>query len=1038
MDVDEDDTLGSAFGLGSVLAEVGVDEAALNAFLERTEGKSSRALEAAIQEGDEKYMDDVSDDELPAENDEDKEARAREQAAIKANEERWARRAAAELAPQKDKEKEKRRKRQAERAAAGKDVVGSVWPDFRQGTVLKMSEVFYETPAAREAVAAGLLKKKRRLLDGLPRESFMVNVEPSKERPPTMSFLLPNLPPLPVHNPAIANYLTPIGAMFDKQWAKEARERRWKEMTRPPRGVRFDDTVEIEDKPLDLADWENDIVMCGLDETVTAHDPLQLRNEHLVKSDWINDVIWDARRASPDLIDVHSDEEEAVAIKEKDTPVTMTQGKLDPFNLSNDHLYEHNRASRFRIRQTFGAIEVFHSTPAKILLMPYYKTTLDKNEARMWHRTPLQFPSGVWNSFSKLKPNPNTQRKSRVMADPSERFKTTKDLSLTEKGPFVLLEFSEEYPPIMSGYGMGTTIVNYYRKKDDKDDTVPKLDLGQPSILNVGDTEPFLLSYVDSGKVTQIIHNNLIRAPIWKHTPETTDFLVIRQTINNHTSYHLREIKDLFVVGQAVPHESEVPGPHARKNTNTAKLRLMIVAWILIKKNKEIEHQRVKLARLQKYFPDQTELQMRQRLKIKGNEFLEYDKEAGFHSGFWRLNQSYDFPTERKDVEALVTPEMASLYEAMQVGAQHLRDAGYTKTADGNADDEFGDGTEAGLDVEQRLAVWSTTLNYKRAEAQKAWLQVHGDGDPTGRGEGFSFLKTNMKNYFLRKGETEEGRRLEAEAKAGGGPVKISNAEQNRIYEEEKRKVWDLQWKAMSNPTPPGLDLDLTAEVVEPTQVMAMGPRFTKIERTFSRSGSVFDSPMDDPRSPSAFSFDGESQFTGNDRGAHKVLRIKRVVRGKQTVEIVRDQAVIQSYLRRVEERKLAQYTDELEHLAPTGNIEEDELKIQAIRAEVQRLKKNQVRRQQRKKYQGKGELPEVAEGEGKRRCGACGAYGHTKANRNCPKFNAKQADSAGTTPVAGPTPYGYGAQMDAYHNPGTPDEPSPAPMKIKLALGGR
>ncbi len=61
------------------------------------------------------------------------------------------------------------------------------------------------------------------------------------------------------------------------------------------------------------------------------------------------------------------------------------------------------------------------------------------------------------------------------MADPGEPFKTSKDLTLTEKGPFVLLEFSEEYPPIMSGYGMGTTVVNYYRKKDDKDETVPKV-----------------------------------------------------------------------------------------------------------------------------------------------------------------------------------------------------------------------------------------------------------------------------------------------------------------------------------------------------------------------------------------------------------------------------------------------------------------------------------------------------------------------------------------------------------------------------------
>lgn len=450
----------------------------------------------------------------------------------------------------------------------------------------------------------------------------MVSVDAPKQRPPELSFLLPNLPPIEVIEPDRANYLTPLGNLFDPEWVKEARDVRRKEMTKPPHGVRFDLPEEVEPKPFDLTDWEADIVMCALDpDSRATHDPLMLRNDMLEDGGWINEVIWDARRASPDLVEEHEEEDVAAPVaKEKEKAVTVQQSKLDPFNLSNDHLYEHSRAQRFKIRQTFGAIEVFHSYPAKVLQMPYYKTTLDKNECRMWHRPPLQFPTGVWFSFNKLKSNPNaSQKRNKMATDPAERFKTSKDLSLTEKGPFVLLEFSEEYPPIMSGYGMGTTIVNYYRKKDDKDDTVPKLDLGQPSILNVGDSEPFLLGYVDPGKVTQIIHNNLLRAPIWKHQPESTDFLVIRQTINGHVTYHLREIKDLFVVGQTTPNKSEVPGPHARKNTNTAKLRLMIVAWILIKKNKELAEQRVKLARLIKYFPDQTELQMRQRLKIKGN-----------------------------------------------------------------------------------------------------------------------------------------------------------------------------------------------------------------------------------------------------------------------------------------------------------------------------------------------------------------------------------------------------------------------------------
>ena len=140
-------------------------------------------------------------------------------------------------------------------------------------------------------------------------------------------------------------------------------------------------------------------------------------------------------------------------------------------------------------------------------------------------------------------------------------------------------------------------------------------------------------------------------------------------------------------------------------------------------------------------------------------EFLLYSRDPGPNQGHWVLNPAYNWPKERKEVLEQCTPEMAVLYEAMQVGARHLYDAGYTKTAEGKEEEEMGADDPTGLDIEQQLAVWSTTLNYKRAEGQKAWLVVHGPGEPTGRGEGFSFLRTNMKSYFLRKGETEQGRR---------------------------------------------------------------------------------------------------------------------------------------------------------------------------------------------------------------------------------------------------------------------------------------
>jgi transcription initiation factor TFIID subunit 1 len=72
-------------------------------------------------------------------------------------------------------------------------------------------------------------------------------------------------------------------------------------------------------------------------------------------------------------------------------------------------------------------------------------------------------------------------------------------------------------------------------------------------------------------------------------------------------------MKNLFVIGQTYP-VTEVPGPHSRKITNTIKHRLQTIAFKLLAKTKE---ERLKISRLMKYFPDQNELQMRQRLKVQ-------------------------------------------------------------------------------------------------------------------------------------------------------------------------------------------------------------------------------------------------------------------------------------------------------------------------------------------------------------------------------------------------------------------------------------
>ena len=147
-----------------------------------------------------------------------------------------------------------------------------------------------------------------------------------------------------------------------------------------------------------------------------------------------------------------------------------------------------------------------------------------------------------------------------------------------------------------------------------------------------------------------------------------------------------------------------------------------------------------------KYFPDQNELQMRQRLK----EFMEYHR-RGPHQGFWRLKPTVTIPSDA-DMLKMVGPEQVVLMESMQVGQRHLQDSGYTQTAETAEDDEG----ETKLSIEQQLAPWITTKNFLFATQAKAMLRLHGEGDPTGRGEAFSFIRISMKDIFVKAGEDYE------------------------------------------------------------------------------------------------------------------------------------------------------------------------------------------------------------------------------------------------------------------------------------------
>jgi len=126
----------------------------------------------------------------------------------------------------------------------------------------------------------------------------------------------------------------------------------------------------------------------------------------------------------------------------------------------------------------------------------------------------------------------------------------------------------------------------------------------------------------------------------------------------------------------------------------------------------------------------------------------------GDNQGYWMIKPSVAIPNDFEMLR-LAEPETVCLAESMQVGLRTLQDAGYTNGAEegaGAGDDE------SKLDTEQQLAPWITTKNFINANANKAMLKLHGEGDPTGRGEAFSFLRVSMKDIFLRAGESMEER----------------------------------------------------------------------------------------------------------------------------------------------------------------------------------------------------------------------------------------------------------------------------------------
>uniref|UniRef100_A0A8D0DEX1 Transcription initiation factor TFIID subunit n=1 Tax=Sander lucioperca TaxID=283035 RepID=A0A8D0DEX1_SANLU len=517
----------------------------------------------------------------------------------------------------------------------------------------------------------------------------------------------------------------------------------------------------------------------------------------------------------------------------------------DPWNLSNDEFYYPKQQG---LRGTFGGNIIQHSIPALELRQPFFPTHMGPMKLRQFHRPNLKKysfgslaqpgPHPVQPLLKHIKKKAKMREQERQASGGGDMFFMRTPQDLTGKdGDLILAEYSEEYPPLIMQVGLATKIKNYYKRKPGKDPGAPDCKYGETVYCH---TSPFLGS-LHPGQLLQAFENNLFRAPIYLHKMPETDFLVLR----TRHGYYIRELVDIVVVGQQCP-LFEVPGPNSKRANTHIRDFLQVFIYRLFWKSKD-RPRRIRMEDIKKAFPSHSESSIRKRLKLCADF-----KRTGMDSNWWVLKPDFRLPTE-EEIRAMVSPEQCCAYYSMLVAEQRLKDAGYGEKSFFAPEEENEEDFQMKIDDEVRTAPWNTTRAFISAMKGKCLLEVTGVADPTGCGEGFSYVKVpnkptqqkddkepqpakktvtgtdadlrrlslkNAKQLLRKFGVPEEEikklsrwevidvvRTMSTEqARSGEGPMskfargsRFSVAEHQERYKEECQRIFDLQNKVLES-----------------------------------------------------------------------------------------------------------------------------------------------------------------------------------------------------------------------------------------------
>ncbi|TDH69084.1 hypothetical protein CCR75_009745 [Bremia lactucae] len=480
---------------------------------------------------------------------------------------------------------------------------------------------------------------------------------------------------------------------------------------------------------------------------------------------------------------------------------------------------------------------VHHSLPAMKLSLT--KPELPKTKLRDFHRPRGRFKINERMEFfppppgaAKLAP----QEESAMVT----QIKKSSDLNPTAGGKLILIEYTEQHPPMLSNPGMASRILHYWRPPEDNSTGLgilgkkkirksrpkpPDMKMGQVITLGDHDESPFV-GDIPPGRVVTSLNSKLYKVPIFPHKPavpfaassdarerNTSDIFLMCRSITKgkkgvtadksgglgvpKTTVYIMELPEVFVAGQIEP-QIEVPAPNSRSANEFIRPYMSFHILRLFKKASDGE--RLKIEDIARAFPNQSGTAIRKRMK----EVATFER-GGNDSGWWKKKPTSQLQSE-EEIRASIPPESVCLYESMMSGHRRLLDIGLTKlfTPSGvngainhlirrlelrknalstrlvalNLERRAREKAQAELwkmdpvvrklekdiqvaryiNEQLQLTPWNLTNNYVECHLQgkgSGMLQLGGIGDPTGRGEGFSFVRVPQSRAKKKDGEED-------------------------------------------------------------------------------------------------------------------------------------------------------------------------------------------------------------------------------------------------------------------------------------------